>query len=355
VRPKSDRVRHIHVALITPGFPRDEADTACIPALQEYLDGVGRYAPHIHFSVLTLRYPHSRELYSWRGQGVFPSDGRQRRFPLIVPGWRDLARNFRRLLRQEPVHVIHSLWLGECALLGTFLSRFYGIPHVITLMGQEARLRKRYLWLLDRKRNNVVTLSDFQRGDLPARNRDKARVIPWGIDPLPLRAGGQRDVDVLGVGSLTQVKAFDKFLRVVAILKTAKPALRCVIAGDGPERPKLERLSQELGLESVVRFEGAVKRERVLELMAKSRALLHTSRYESYGFVFAEALASGARIVSGAVGIAQAGPDWAVEESVPAMAAAVERFLALPDAQPSIPYPVEQTVCDYATLYGELI
>jgi glycosyltransferase involved in cell wall biosynthesis len=113
-------------------------------------------------------------------------------------------------------------------------------------------------------------------------------------------------------------------------------------------------LARDLQIETAVTFEGLVPRERVLELMSRSRVLLHTSRFESYGFVFAEALASGTRIVSGPVGIAESGSDWVVEETVPEMAAAIERFLALGPAEPSFPYPVEQTVRRYSSLYETL-
>src|SRR5262249_55446220 len=115
-----------------------------------------------------------------------------------------------------------------------------------------------------------------------------------------------------------------------------------------------QSLVHELGLEATIRFEGLVKRERVLELMSRSRVLLHTSRFESFGFVFVEALSCGARIVSRGVGIAEPGPDWAVEESEPAMAAAIGRLLEQPSATPSIPYPVEQTVRSYWLLYDSL-
>ncbi len=354
MRPKSESAGPIHVALITPGFPSDESDTPCIPALQEYLQGLSRYAPNVETTVLALRYPHRGEPYRWHGLNVFPSGGRQRRFPAIVPSWLDLTRNFRRLTKRRPVHVVHSLWLGECALLGTLLARIYGIPHLVTLMGQDARIKKRYRWLLDRPRNVVVALSEFQRRDLLSQGRDAAHVIPWGIDVAAAREPTELDIDVLGVGSLIELKDFEKFLRVVAVLKATKPDLVCVIAGDGSQRFPLEKLAKELQLEKVVTFEGAVKRERVLDLMARSRVLLHTSGFESYGFVFAEALANGTRIVSGPVGVAQQGPSWAVEETIPAMAAAVERFLAQDPALPSFPYPAEDTVRSYSTLYGAL-
>ena len=109
-----------------------------------------------------------------------------------------------------------------------------------------------------------------------------------------------------------------------------------------------------LGLERNVTFDGRLSRERVFELMARSRVLLHTSRFESFGLVFAEALACGARIVSRAVGIAEPSAHWALGSEAGEMAAAVEKFLALPDRTPQLAYPLERTVGAYRDLYAGL-
>src|SRR5262245_47941935 len=107
----------MHVALLTPGFPSDENDTACIPALQEYLHGLRRYARDIQATVLTLRYPHRSEAYSWHGLQVFACNGRRLHFPASLLSWTRLLRCFTRLHNRHRVDVLHSLWLGECALL----------------------------------------------------------------------------------------------------------------------------------------------------------------------------------------------------------------------------------------------
>ncbi len=44
--------------------------------------------------------------------------------------------------------------------------------------------------------------------------------------------------------------------------------------------------------------------------MSESKILLHTSTYESFGFIFAEALYSGMNIVSYNVGVNKSIPEW---------------------------------------------
>jgi glycosyltransferase involved in cell wall biosynthesis len=61
--------------------------------------------------------------------------------------------------------------------------------------------------------------------------------------------GIPQQAKVLGnAGWLIPRKRFDVFLRVAARVAKREKALVCAIAGDGPERPRLEQLARELGL-----------------------------------------------------------------------------------------------------------
>ncbi|MCA9635151.1 MAG: glycosyltransferase, partial [Myxococcales bacterium] len=66
-------------------------------------------------------------------------------------------------------------------------------------------------------------------------------------------AEGSRE-GVLFVGRLIRQKGVDDLLRAVAALGGAIPV---AIAGDGPERPRLERLARALGVPA--RFHGFVE------------------------------------------------------------------------------------------------
>jgi len=344
----------VHIAIVTPGFAVDDADTNCVPALQDYLLGLRRQFPNIALTVFTLRYPHTRRAYDWHGIPVKPADGRQQTFPASLLSWGRMVRDFARAKRGGPIHLVHSFWLGECAFLGERLSRLYRLPHVVTTMGQEVALPNRYAFLLKSRRTTFVAVSPFQRRELLKRTRhDADHVIPWGFDPPLLGDRTPRDIDVLGAGSLTDVKAFDVFLDVVAALRNVRSPLTCRIAGDGPLRAHLERKAAQLGVDMT--FEGRISRERVLDLMRRSRVLLHTSTFESFGLVFAEALACGMRIVSRPVGIAETDERWAVCDSTKDMAAAVAGFLSAEDFTPHLVYPIEATVGAYHELYSRLL
>ncbi len=70
-----------------------------------------------------------------------------------------------------------------------------------------------------------------------------------------------------------------------------------VLAGDGPERPALERLAAARGLERV-RFLGYVAYPELPSLYAASDVFVHTAREERWGVSVAEALACGLPVVA---------------------------------------------------------
>jgi 1,2-diacylglycerol 3-alpha-glucosyltransferase len=348
-------VDNLHVAILTPGFAVDEGDTNCVPSLQDLLIGIANHVPGVQLTVFSLRYPHRRKPYAWHAIEVFPAGGRQLRFPAVVPSWVRLVSRFTRVKRLKPVHLIHSFWLGECAMLGQMLSRRYGLPHVVTLMGQEVTGRNRYARLLGSRRTTFVAVSEFQRHELLKHHgRDVHEVIPWGVAGIDTTRPVGRDIDVLGVGSLTDVKDFATFLDVVSLVRDVRPDLVCRIVGDGPNRARLESRTRALGLTEAVRFEGRLSREQVFERMRRSRVLLHTSRFESFGLVFAEALACSARIVSRPVGFAEPGPSWSVSDDPKAMAAAVLAFLDADEPAVPVIHAIDTAVAAYAGLYRRL-
>ncbi len=259
-------------------------------------------------------------------------------------------------MRRTPIDIVHSFWLGESAFLGERLSRRYDLPHIVTLMGQEVALPNRYAGLLKSKRATFVAVSPFQRRELVRQTgRDAQHVILWGLDELTSKHAATRDIDILGVGSLSDVKDFGTFLDVVALLRAANPTLSCRIAGDGPLRAALEAKASALGLQRTVRFEGRLPREHVFDLMRRSKVLLHTSTFESFGLVFAEALACGMRIVSRPVGIAEPGDRWTTCDDPGQMAASVAKHLMTEDFTPLLAHPIETTVSAYHRLYSLLL
>jgi glycosyltransferase involved in cell wall biosynthesis len=102
------------------------------------------------------------------------------------------------------------------------------------------------------------------------------------------------------VAALRPEKNHEQFLRVAAEVRKRLPAARFLIVGDGPERPMLEQLAGELGLNDAVLFLGT--RSDISDLLAACDVFVLTSRMEANPVSILEAMAAGKPVVAPCVG-----------------------------------------------------
>ncbi len=196
--------------------------------------------------------------------------------------------------------------------------------------------------------------------DLDAIRAQSESIIPER-DALRRRLGWSDEPAVLFVGRLLALKQVDTLIRAFACALSLTPA-QLVIAGDGPERQRLEQLSRELGIACRVRFMGFVAPENLVELYCAGDVFVLPSSDETWGVVVLEALACGLPvIVSNMVGCH---PDVVVSadigdvvpaRDVHALAAALARRLARPSR---VPFAAWQCVYDrmnYSAVAGRLV
>jgi len=100
---------------------------------------------------------------------------------------------------------------------------------------------------------------------------------------------------VLSVGRLTEQKNYTTLIRAFALVRKKRSA-RLMILGDGEDRPKLEALVQELGLEGEVALPGFV--ENPYKYMKRAAVFVLSSKWEGLPTVLIEALACGCPVVS---------------------------------------------------------
>ena len=128
--------------------------------------------------------------------------------------------------------------------------------------------------------------------------------------------------------------------------------LKINIVGEDYSGGLLERKIDDLELAGTCTVHGLCENARVLALMKESKTLVHTSRFESQGYVFLEALASGMQIVSRRVGLARSTPQWSIAESREEFVVALLQSLESTQVRESIQeHPISQTVNQYLTLY----
>ncbi|MBL0342345.1 MAG: glycosyltransferase [Bacteroidetes bacterium] len=93
------------------------------------------------------------------------------------------------------------------------------------------------------------------------------------------------------------------FIELFANLKQEFPKLTGKIIGDGIQLQELQALINDLKLQKSLILTGKLPRDAVMKEMQKCKILLHTSSYESGGYVFLEALYSGMKVVCFKVGL----------------------------------------------------
>ena len=101
---------------------------------------------------------------------------------------------------------------------------------------------------------------------------------------LPYRTDSYDDF-VLSVNRLDRAKRIDLLLEAAAL----DPSLRVVIAGDGPDRERLESIARERGLDGRATFAGRVGDDELTELYATCLAVYYAPVDEDYGMVPYEA------------------------------------------------------------------
>jgi glycosyltransferase involved in cell wall biosynthesis len=142
--------------------------------------------------------------------------------------------------------------------------------------------------------------------------------LRWGLEPsrvsvlpnpapeLPLLPSREELRSELGLEG--RVLAFagrlgpQKSLGVALDALAQVPGVTLAIAGDGPERPALERQARELGLDGRTSFLGSLQREAVLRLFRAADASLLSSSWENFPHTVLEALAVGTPVIATSVG-----------------------------------------------------
>lgn len=288
------------LVILSPGFPKDKADTACLPPQQIFVRALKEICPGLNIIVLAFQYPFFASEYDWHGVKVISIGGKDkgRIFRLIT--WQKAWLILRRLHREHNIIGLLSFWFGECAYVGHRFAKSNGLLHYSWLLGQDARKGNKYFKWIKPKGEELIALSDFVTREVCNNHNVKpAHVIPVGIDTSLFKSEShRRDIDVLGVGSLIPLKQYSLFVEAVAYLKDVFPNVKTVICGKGIEMDWLKSLARAKGVEANITFKGELPHKEVLKLMQRSKILLHPSSYEGFGAVLSEALYSGAQVVS---------------------------------------------------------
>ncbi|MCC6283846.1 MAG: glycosyltransferase [Phycisphaerales bacterium] len=203
-----------------------------------------------------------------------------------------------------------------------------------------------------------ITASEHLRSWMVARGADPARTEvctinvdadEWKPDPDACARVRERlgldsaEPVILYAGRLCAQKQPEVFARTMGLLAGAGERFTALVAGDGEDRPLLERRLREVGAAGKVRMLGECSGEQMRELMAASDIFFLPSRWEGIALVLYEAMSAGAVVVGADVGgqkelvtpdcgvlLPKAAPGREAEDEPPAYARALAALLRAP-------------------------
>jgi len=133
----------------------------------------------------------------------------------------------------------------------------------------------------------IFTTSSIVAGRLRDSTGLDAEVLAPPPAPLDFHCTAYEDF-ILSVNRLDRAKRIDLLLEAAA----QEPGVRVVIAGDGPDRERLEQLARDRGLNGRATFTGRVDDAQLADLYARCLGVFYAPVDEDYGLVPYEAFLS---------------------------------------------------------------
>ncbi len=232
------------------------------------------------------------------------------------------------------------------------LGRRFGVPVSIKARGADihhwgtATATRDAVRDAGRRADGLLAVSAAMRGDMIALGMpgDRIAVHHTGVDqarfrpdPAAKAARGIAGPLVISVGALISRKGHEVAIKAVAQL----PGVSLHIAGEGPERGRLQALIETLDVGDRVRLLGPVRHDALPPLLATADVMALASSSEGLANAWVEALASGTPIVIPDAGGAREVVDRPeagriVERTPDAFAAAIGDLLRAPPAREAV-------------------
>jgi teichuronic acid biosynthesis glycosyltransferase TuaC len=229
-------------------------------------------------------------------------------FLLAAVAWREALR-----WRREgfDFDLIDSHFFYPDGVAAALIARRLGVPFTVTGRGTDLNLYPRMAWPrrwirhAAHRADGLITVCEALKAPLVELGEppERVNVLRNGVDlqrfrPLDRAAARQRfGIDgpsLASVGHLIERKGHDFVIRALAQL----PGWRLFIAGDGPERARLEALAAAGGVADRVTFLGRRNQDELVQLYNAVDMLVLASDREGWANVLLEAMACGTPVVA---------------------------------------------------------
>ncbi len=308
----------MHVALVTPAFPlpRSGRNAGIERLSKELADGLMDH--DIDVTVVTTMWNGGEAFERYKGGQIL----RIKDTSAMFGRWASLADShywswgFRvgRVLREEvrpdvvhsltPLASTPSLTKGRFPVVTTF-------HHPDEIWRMEDWLHRPFHRILESRAYHASTLlatpSEASARAVEALYgipTERIRVVYWGVNATKFRPGMSRahhELAILYVGHHELRKGITFLLQAVALLHREGVPVRLTTVGGGHQLPELKRMATALGVGDLVTFLGYLSDpddEKLPRLYSQSDVFVFPSLMEGFGFVIAEAMASGVPVVA---------------------------------------------------------
>jgi glycosyltransferase involved in cell wall biosynthesis len=224
-----------------------------------------------------------------------------------------LLKSYNRIIKEfgkpDIIHAHVSYPAGYGAML---LSEELEIPFIVTehatffseiLMGRHKKFTKK---VLDKAESYVAVSSPLKNKIIEA-GRSNCEVIPNFIDFEKFSKSNEPEImnnddkfNLINVSLMTEKKG------IIFLLKSLKQLvenfnyknIHLNLVGDGPKKNEYKKIAKKLNIMDFCTFYGMVENDKVANLMNKSKALVISSKKETFGVVGIEAMAAGLPVVA---------------------------------------------------------
>lgn len=193
-----------------------------------------------------------------------------------------LALGVLRWVHKRKVRHVHVHFGGEEATVAFLAHLLGGLSYSVTLHAFDIfrdNVNPALLLAKALAARFVVTVSEYNRRYLlerfPQLDPQRLHVCYNGIDLdrfCPAKVEREPNL-VAAVGRLTEKKGFIHLLRALATLRQRGLAVRCALAGTGPDEARLRAEAKRLNIEDRIEWLGDVKQDDVRDLMRRAACL----------------------------------------------------------------------------------
>lgn len=224
------------------------------------------------------------------------------------------------IVRNRNFDIMHYFFSLPTGLLTLFPGRHQNAPYIVSLRGSDVpgydpwnRMVRLFHILLKpatrriwKKARKVIALSEGLRATALETAPDlQIGVIPNGVEsdlfiPAENKSPEASDFKLITVSRLIRRKGVQHILQ--ALKQINDSSIKLLVVGTGDYEKQLKMLADKLGLNHQVSFYGYCPRDRLPDLYNQMNTFILPSMAESFGIVFAEAMACQLPVIGGRTG-----------------------------------------------------